>query len=237
MVDILGVRVFEILTQIKLIIMRIFVFIFILATILTSTITFSQNENEKVQVVEFSGKVVYDDNGEPTPLPYTNVSVKGTNRGTFTEFDGFFSLIALPGETVVFSRIGYKTIEKQIPEKLVSDRYTWIQIMSEDIYTLSEAVIMPWPSAEHFKQEFFAIDISNELRENAYANLADEKLREIRYSIPVDGRETTSLVIRQQANDYVYTGQLRPQNIFNPLAWKNFVDAWKRGDFKSKEKK
>lgn len=202
-----------------------------------STQSFCQTEKEYVQIVEFSGKVVFDDNGEPAPLPYTNVAVQGTNRGTYTEFDGFFSLIALPGETVVFSRIGYKTVEIKIPEKLVTDRYTWIQIMSEDIYTLSEAVIMPWPSAEHFKQEFFEIDISNELRENALANLAEEKLKEIRYSVPVDGRETTSLVIRQQANDYVYTGQFRPQNIFNPIAWKNFVEAWKRGDFKSKDKK
>ncbi len=214
-----------------------FVFTLLLIfTIATYSIQ-AQNEGDIVKVVEFSGKVVFDDKGEPSPLPYTNVSVKGTNRGTFTEFDGFFSLIALPGETVVFSRIGYKTVEIQIPDKLVSDRYTWVQIMSEDIYTLSEAVIMPWPSADHFKQEFFAIDISNELRENALANLADEKMREIRYSVPVDGRETTSLVIRQQAHDYVYTGQLRPQNIFNPIAWKNFIDAWKRGDFKSKEKK
>lgn len=216
--------------------MRYVSFLVLLMTLLVFQSS-AQTENDYVQVVEFSGKVVFDDNGEPSPLPYTNVSVKGTSRGTFTEFDGFFSLIALPGETVVFSRIGYKTVEIKIPEKLVTDRYTWIQIMSEDIYTLTEAVIMPWPSAEHFKQEFFDIDISNELRENALANLAEEKLQEIRYSVPVDGREATSLVIRQQANDYVYTGQFRPQNIFNPIAWKNFVEAWKRGDFKKKDNK
>ena len=69
------------------------------------------------------------------------------------------------------------------------------------------------------------------------ANLADEKLKEIRYSVPVDGRETSSLVIKQQARDYIYTGQMKPQNIFNPIAWKNFIDAWRRGDFKKKEKK
>jgi hypothetical protein len=200
--------------------------------------TFAQQKDEPIKVVEFSGKVVYEDeNGNPAPLPYTNVAVKGTNRGAFTEFDGFFALVALAGETVVFSRIGYKTVEIKIPDKLISDRYTWVQIMTEDNYVLPEAVIMPWPSKEHFKQEFLAIDISNELRENAMANLADEKMKEIRYSVPVDGRETTSLVIKQQATDYVYTGQMKPQNIFNPIAWKNFIDAWRRGDFKKKEKK
>lgn len=217
--------------------MRSGVFIFILVLIGFCDLNAQQKE-EPVKVIEFSGKVVAaDDNGNPIPLAYTNVAVKGTNRGAYTEYDGFFSLIALAGETVVFSRIGYETVEIKIPEKLISDRYTWVQIMVEDNYWLPEAVIMPWPSREHFKQEFLAIDISNELRENAMANLADEKLREIRYSVPVDGRETTSLVLKQQATDYVYTGQMKPQNIFNPIAWKNFIDAWRRGDFKKKEKK
>jgi len=197
----------------------------------------AQKKDEPIKVIEFSGKIVYDNNGNPEPLAYTNVAVKGTNRGTFTEYDGFFSLVALAGEIVVFSRIGYKTVEIKIPEVLTSDRYTWVQIMTTDEYVLPEAIIRPWPSKEHFKQEFLAIDITNELRENAMANLADEKLKEIRYSVPVDGRETSSLVIKQQARDYIYTGQMKPQNIFNPIAWKNFIDAWRRGDFKKKEKK
>jgi hypothetical protein len=209
---------------------------FVTLFLLIATLVMSQQKDEPIKVIEFSGKVVYEDEkGNPAPLPYTNVSVKGTNRGAFTEFDGFFALVALAGETVVFSRIGYQTVEVKIPEKLIADRYTWVQIMTEDNYLLPEAVIMPWPSKEHFKQEFLAIDISNELRENAMANLADEKLKEIRYSVPSDGRETSSLVLKQQATDYVYTGQTRPMNVFNPIAWKNFIDAWRRGDFKKKK--
>ena len=161
--------------------------------------TFAQQKDEPIKVVEFSGKVVYEDeNGNPAPLPYTNVAVKGTNRGAFTEFDGFFALVALAGETVVFSRIGYKTVEIKIPDKLISDRYTWVQIMTEDNYVLPEAVIMPWPSKEHFKQEFLAIDISNELRENAMANLADEKMKEMG---AVQGKGgTMKMIIREERN-------------------------------------
>lgn len=198
----------------------------------------AQKNDEPIKVVEFSGMVFYEDeNGNPAPLPYTNVAVMGTSRGAAADFDGFFSFVALPGETIVFSRIGYKTVEIKIPDTLRSTQYKWIQIMTEDNIVLPEAIIMPWPSKEHFKQEFLAIDISNELRENAQANLAEEKMKEIRYSVPVDGRETSSLVIKQQATDYVYTGQIKPQNIFNPLAWKKFIDAWRRGDFKKKDKK
>jgi hypothetical protein len=31
-----------------------------------------------------------------------------------------------------------------------------------------------------------------------------------------------------------YAGQNPPQNIFNPAAWAEFIQAWKRGDFKRK---
>ena len=197
-----------------------------------------QKRDDQVKVIEFSGMVFGEgDDGSPIPLPYTNVAVMGTSRGTSTDIDGFFAFVALAGETIVFSRIGYKTVEIKIPDTLKSTQYKWIQIMTEDNILLPEAVIFPWPSREHFKQEFLAIDISNELREKAKASLAEEVLSEMRHTIPADGKETTSLLIRQQANDYVYTGQIRPQNIFNPLAWKNFVDAWRRGDFKKKDKK
>lgn len=190
-----------------------------------------------ISVVEFSGMVFYEDeHGAPAPLPFVNVAVKGTNRGAASDYDGFFSFVALPGETVVFSMIGYKTVEVKIPDTLHSTQYKWIQIMTVDNYLLPEAIIMPWPSKDHFKQELLAIDISDELRENAMENLASEKLSEIRYSVPADGRETSSIVIKQQAQDYVYTGQIKPQNIFNPVAWKKFIDAWRRGDFKKKDK-
>lgn len=203
-----------------------------------ATLTAQRIKDDQVKVIEFSGMVFTEgEDGSPVPLPYTNVSVLGTSRGTSTDIDGFFSFVALAGETVVFSRIGYKTVNIKIPDTLQSHQYKWIQIMTEDNYLLPEAVIFPWPSRDHFKQEFLAIDISNELREKARENLAEEVLSEMRYTVPADGRESTSLVLRQQANEYVYTGQIRPQNIFNPLAWKKFIEAWKRGDFKSKEKK
>jgi hypothetical protein len=213
-------------------------FCFILVCSLFAVNAFSQQQDQPVKVVEFSGMVFYEDEqGNPAPLPYTNVAVMGTSRGAAADIDGFFSFVALAGETIVFSRIGYKTVEIKLPDTLTSTKYKWIQIMTEDNILLPEAIIMPWPSKEYFKQEFLAIDISDELRENAQANLAEEKMKEIRYSVPVDGRETTSLVIKQQATDYVYTGQTKPQQIFNPISWKKFIDAWRRGDFKKKQSK
>lgn len=188
--------------------------------------------------IQFSGKVVGpDENGDVMPLPYTNVAVVGTNRGSISDYDGFFSFVALKGEKVTFTRIGYKDVEFVIPDTLSSNHYSWIQVMSEDEYWIDQVVIYPWPSKEHFKQEFLAIDISDELREKASANLASDVLKEIRYSVPADGKEAGSIYMRQQAEEFKYTGQYKPQRIFDVFAWKKFIEAWKRGDFKRKKKK
>ena len=197
-----------------------------------------QNKENESKAIQFSGKVVgADEKGEIIPLPYTTIAVKNTSRGSVSDYDGFFSFVALKGETVVFSRIGYKDVEFTLPDTLSSSYYTWIQVMTEDDVWLDAVVIYAWPSREHFKQEFLAIDISNELREQAQANLAKDVLTNLRYTVPVDGKEATSVYVRQQAEEFKYTGQFKPQRIFDVMAWKKFIEAWKRGDFKRKKKK
>jgi hypothetical protein len=53
-------------------------------------------------------------------------------------------------------------------------------------------------------------------------------------SLPADGREASNYTLRQAAAKTYYQGQTPPMNILNPFAWSEFIQAWKRGDFKSK---
>src|SRR5690606_31382894 len=48
------------------------------------------------------------------PLPGVHVLIKGTDTGTFTDKDGEFSLTVVPNNTLVFSYMGYKTLELSI---------------------------------------------------------------------------------------------------------------------------
>jgi len=47
-------------------------------------------------------------------LPGVSVLIKGTQKGTETDFDGKYSLKAKVGDVLVFSYIGYKTVEKTV---------------------------------------------------------------------------------------------------------------------------
>ncbi len=195
-----------------------------------------EQEVDKTNLVQFSGMVLDGSTEQLFPVPYTNILVQGKKRGTYSDFEGFFSIVVEKGDIIVFSAVGYKTVEFTIPLDLEDDRYSLVQLMSQDAINLPETVVFPWPSREHFKLEFLAMDITPEMQERATENLANEVLRKARKSVSFDGNENADYYLRQQSREYYYIGQRPPMNIFNAVAWKNFFDAWKKGDFKNKKK-
>ena len=193
---------------------------------------FGQTEDESL--VQFSGLVLDGTTDELLPVPYTSIGVEKEGRGTYSDFNGLFSIVVNMGDTIRFSAVGYEPVNFVIPDTLTQDRYSVVQLMTQDIYNLPETVIFPWPSREHFKLEFLAMDVSSEMQARALANVAEESMARMRNEVRSDGRENGSYYLRQQAKQYYHFGQTPPMNIFNPIAWKQFVDTWKSGGFKNK---
>ena len=189
----------------------------------------------EARVVQISGKVVTDENDKIVFLPFAVVAVKGTNRGTLTDVSGFFSIVVRTDETLVFSTLGYKDAYFPVPDTLTGDRFSMVQMMTRDTFLLPAAVIYPWPDPDNFTKEFLAMDVHNDLEDIAEENLSPEKMEMLRETVPTDGPEHTQLYLKQQSQKYYYEGQLKPQRIFDAFAWKEFIQAWKRGDFKKKK--
>jgi len=183
------------------------------------------------KVVQFSGRTLGED---ATELIYTNIAVKGTSRGTVSDIDGFFSLPVRENETIQFSRIGYELLEFQVPTDIEGDLFSRDILLKKDTLFLPEALILPWPDKDFFEIEFLALEVENYLEDIANENLADEKIAILRQVLPVDGTEVSKIELQQAARAYYSAGQFKPQNIFNPLSWKKFIDAIRRGDFKKK---
>lgn len=196
-----------------------------------------QNNAKKPFAVQFSGVVVTQDDktGDAIPLPYTNIYIKGTSRGTVAGLDGFFSIVALRGDTIKFTYVGYKTVDYIIPDTLSNHFYSVYQIMTQSDVLLAETVIYPWPRKQYFKQELLTMDITDDLKMKAEENLAEELIKRMIKEAPYDGREAVNLELNRMANDAVYTGQIKPMRIFDIMAWRRFIKAWKRGDFKRKK--
>jgi len=185
-------------------------------------------------LVQFSG-VVVGEQGPDTiaPIPFANIYIPESGRGTYSNLDGFFSIVARQGDVIEFSAIGFKKVEFRIPDTLTTNRYSIVQLLSQDSIVLPQATIYPWPSREHFKEEFLALEVPNDgLEDLAAENLSPEKLRALQDIIPRSGSETSAFYLQQQAKTYQYIGQTPPQNIFSPLAWAKFIKAMRDGDFK-----
>ena len=130
----------------------------ILSTLFFLLVSVAVSAQQNKNLVQFSGMVLDGSTEQLYPVPYTNILVKDKGRGTYSDFKGFFSIVVEKGDVIVFSAVGYKTVEYKIPEDLEDDRYSLVQLMTQDAINLPETVVFPWPSREHFKLEFLAID-------------------------------------------------------------------------------
>ncbi len=82
-----------------------------------------------------TGTITSSDDG--TPVPGVNVVVKGTSNGTSTDFDGNYAINASSNDVLVFSYLGFKTIERSVGGQSVIDI-----VMQVDNEQLDEVVVI-----------------------------------------------------------------------------------------------
>ena len=182
--------------------------------------------------VQISGVVVTGN--KMKPVPFGTVMEKSSFRGAIADFQGFFSFVGEPGDTVVFSSVGFKKSSYVIPDTLTTGRYTLIQSMNEDTVYLKQHVVYPWPSREQFRDAFLNSDIPNDDLTRAQNNLNPEILALKQDAYPAGGSLNFKWQMNQKGQQLYYAGQAPPNNLLNPIAWSQFIQAWKNGDFKKK---
>jgi len=207
---------------------------FVLSTLLFASAAYCQNI-EKNELVQFSGVIVSGDSLHP--VPFASIIIKGTYRGTVSDYYGFFSFVARMKDTIEFSAIGLKKANFIIPDTLTENRYSLIQILKSDTIQLPEARIFPWPTKEQFKEAFVNLRIPDDDLAHAKKNLDPEKMAFIAEHTPMDGSMNFRNLMQQQSSRLYYSGQLPPNNLLDPIKWAKFIQAWQDGAFKSKDNK
>ena len=192
----------------------------------------AQFETVKDSVVQLYGIVMTADS--LVGIPAVSVSIKGTSRGTITNSQGVFSIVALKGDVVDFTHVSFKPKTIVIPRNIEGNQYNIVQLMVEDTFYLPATIIKPKPSAEQFARDFVNAKVPDDDIEVARQNTSAAKRRVLLRTVPGDGQEATNIQFKNIANRAVYQGQVPPMNIFNPAAWADFIQSWKRGDFKNK---
>ncbi len=204
----------------------------LLVTIISFGEARSQVASKKDSVIQLFGVVMTADSLRG--IPYTSVIVQGRRQGAFTNSEGIFSLAVLRGDRITFSSVGFKDKTIEIPVDLPENQYSVIQLLINDTAYLPATILKPRPTREQFERDFVNTPVPDDAYEIARQNTDESKRRALLAVLPADSREAVNYQLRQQATKYYYAGQLAPMNIFNPMAWADFIQAWKRGDFKSK---
>jgi hypothetical protein len=193
----------------------------------------AQFESMKDSVVQLYGIVMTADS--LVGIPAVSVIIKGSNRGTITNSQGVFSIVAMKGDEVEFSHISYKPKTIVIPRDIEGNQYSVVQLMVEDTVYLPATIIKPRPTPEQFQRDFASAKVPDDDIEIARRNNDVATRRALMQTTPGDGASATSIQLRNVATKASYAGQVPPMNIFNPVAWAEFIQAWKRGDYKRKK--
>ena len=108
----------------------------VMLMLLATTASLRANPTQERNV---TGVVTSATDGEP--VIGASVQVKGTGRGTITNIDGRYTVSAAPGQTLVFSYIGYKTQEIKVGQQTTIN-----VVLSEDSELLEEVVVVGYGS-------------------------------------------------------------------------------------------
>lgn len=184
---------------------------------------------EKPKLVQFSGVVVTD---SLAPVPFTNIMVKDTYRGTMSDVYGYFSFVAQEGDTVLFSALGFTRSSYVVPTGLPENRYSMIHVMARDTIWLKEQVVVPWPSKEQFAEAFLNLRLPADDYQITMRNLSPAEMVQRMENLGPDAAQSYNYQMALDQTRLYYSGGTPAINLFNPIAWAQFIQAWKSGKLK-----
>ncbi len=196
-------------------------------------ISFSQTNTMvlKNTYIQLSGVVV--DGDSLLGVPFVSV-YKGTKPVTITDYYGFFTLVVQPGDEVNFKSLSHKNATYKLEDTLSLKHYFIIQRLVKDTQMLAQIDVYPWPSKEDFKKSFLNLNLSETDYDRAYKNLDKEQLSYGERNLRMDAQANYKYAMQQYLTKVYTAGQYPTISLLNPIAWAQFIDAWRKGKFKKK---
>ncbi|MCB0770090.1 MAG: hypothetical protein KDC00_06770 [Flavobacteriales bacterium] len=192
----------------------------------------AQETAPRPNLVQFSGVVVTD---SLVPVPFTNILVRNSYRGTMSDVYGYFSFVAQEGDTILFSAVGFIRSQYVIPGGLGEQKYSMIHVMSRDTVQLREIAVYPWPSREQFREAFLNLRLPDDDYQLAMKNLSPAEMMQRMENLPPDAYQSFKYAMAMDQTKLYYSGGTPPINLFNPIAWAQFLQAWQNGAYKKKD--
>ncbi|WP_273213082.1 carboxypeptidase-like regulatory domain-containing protein [Runella zeae] len=218
---------------------NIYSFLFLLLLCMGLVVVSSDETQAQGQVksIMFTGRVVGVKGTQTLSKAY--IFIPRAGRGTLADEGGYFALPVFPGDSVVFSYLGYQKQYHVIPRRHMEESYSAIILMKEDIKTLAEVKVYPYATEEEFKKAIIAMKLPDEFeRENLEKNTRQELLMQMAAATPMSAASNYRSFMDQQIFGRENAANRSFTTAFpflNPFAWANFLKSVKNGDLKKKE--
>ncbi len=176
------------------------------------------------RVLQVSGVVVATDS--LIPVPYATVYRGKDNRGTFSDYSGYFTLPAEVGDTLFFMYIGLKKSSFIVPDDTSTHHISIVQWMEQDQILLPTVNVKPYPTPAQLRGEILALDLPGDQYFRFNRDLAS--------IANFDGLTEMSDAAYKESSQTIiarYSGSFRSGgNLLDAGAWSNFMKALKKKD-------
>jgi hypothetical protein len=206
-------------------------FLFIVCFLLLAIKTNSYAQGT-IQTITFSGVIIDGDSSKG--VHHANLYIARAGRGTVTNEQGFFSMPARAGDTVIITRIGYEKKMLIIPQR--SDAaYSVVIDLKIKTRLLPVVEIHPYGDEKVFKEVFLALRLPEKRYESMAKNLNKQSMAIMARNMPMDGNMNYKFYMNQQIQAINNVNSLQTIPLLNPFAWAEFIKSIKRGDLKRKD--
>lgn len=193
------------------------------------TTVFAQSENRGGKLVQFSGIVTDADSNAVVPyVTITNLTNKGQKYSA--NYQGFYSFIVNPGDTVVFAAVGFTSKTFVLPLEIAEHKYTaMIKLKSEIVY-LRAVRVNPWATVEEFTKDFLTMKVADDDMAIAKKNLSRTSINGMTLTLPRDGQEISNSNYRYNFDRMINVNMRQSNPFLNPLAWGKLIQMISNGD-------
>jgi hypothetical protein len=192
---------------------------------------FAQDTSKNNKLVQFSGIITDVDSNAIVPyVTITNLSFN--NQKYAANYQGYFSIIAHPGDTVVFSAIGFTSKTFVLPAEVQEHKYTtMIKIKSEIVYLQSVKVQhYPWATVEEFTKDFLSMKVADDDMALAKKNLSPRSIKGMSLTLPRNSDEISSSNYRYNFDRMMNVNMRQTNPLLNPFAWGKLMQTIFSGD-------
>lgn len=190
---------------------------------------FAQRITAEKKLIQFSGIITDVDSNSVVPyVTVTNLSNKEQKYAA--NYKGFFSFIAHPGDTILYTAVGYRDLILPIPADIADSKYTATVKLKSEIVNLPTVRVYPWATVEDFTRDFMTMKIADDDYLIAIKNLSKESVSGLMVTLPRDAGEIQSANFRLNHWNSLNKNMTQTNPLLNPFAWGKLMQSIFKGD-------